>query len=87
MRSKSTLRTVIIDHHRPEIHKIAMKMSRGRAGSRAYLSYYDRAVKKVKARLSKETCAKYRAQAKSQNEDKLSDSQQCRYVRLNFFGE
>jgi hypothetical protein len=80
------LRTVIIDHHRPKIHEIALKMSHASAGSKVYLSFYDRAVKKIKAKLSEEKCAKYRAEAKSRNEGKLSESQQCRYVHLNFFG-
>jgi hypothetical protein len=85
VRTKYTFRKVIIDEHRNEIKDIAKKMAVAKGGDeRGFLRYYDKAIQEFKATLSEETLTRYLADAKIRNKSKLSESEQCRYVRSNF---
>lgn len=84
MRTKYTLRKVIIDEHREEINAIAKKMAVAKNGDEGgFIGCYDKAIQEFKATLSEETLTRYAADARFRNKSKPSESEQCRYVRSN----
>ena len=84
MRTKYTLRKVIIDEHREEINAIAKKMAVAKNGDEGgFIGCYDKAIQEFKATLSEETLTRYAADARFRNKSKPSESEQCRYVHSN----
>ncbi|KAH9030877.1 hypothetical protein EDB85DRAFT_2146391 [Lactarius pseudohatsudake] len=75
---KWTYYDILVDRHREELDKMAIKMSKSRAGSAAYLGFYKKALKLVHEGLDEETRVKYRAEAKIWEEQKPPPRQQQR---------
>jgi hypothetical protein len=67
-----------MDVHREEIHNMALLLSDSKAGSTDYLKCYQKALKMVEDRMSKEMKAMYRVQAKKWTDDKPPPQQQHR---------
>lgn len=71
------------DFHREELHKMAMELSKEKAGSSKYISCYRKALKLVEERLDDLTRVRYRAEARKWTEDMPPCRQQQRYAHTS----
>jgi hypothetical protein len=66
--------------HRPEIHKLTLKLSQNAPGSSQYLRHYNRARSQIERSLTDNQRQKYKAMAEEWSEAELPPNMQQRYV-------
>lgn len=75
---KYNIKTVVIEHHKQEINKLAEDLSGAKSGSKQHIGYYSQAVKQVMDGLTEEQKEEYKRIAEEKMTGTLTVEEQQR---------